>query len=319
MHWRQCAHVAVLVQLCTLLLQPPQVAALGSGIPFDPVVPYVWDTHRIGADPAYDPGFPEWLARAVAKGDEGANLGCPDWNGYFWPQASFLAGEMWKRAKRADLNDPDQRRQVELLLNQTSYLMCLPKFDPRKGTKWSEHVANWMKKAARSPGITFPTLPHEPFFDRQEMADMVVFDGCMVWAKDMACDVWWWGKELRGNKAPNELCWDNVPWPGYSFAALGGSDQQGRPAPPPNVRQRLHPEYAECMEHLLNDTVFDQLCPEGGHLRDGVFDVTYWGDGVNSRRGQEEISQCTEMMGTPVPRGFGTPPAFPYSPVVGLW
>lgn len=284
---------------------------------------WVWNKSKISPDPTDWPDLPT-SARNYMKGVERINnIGCPHWNGYYWPMAAFWSTEFVKRMQRVDWNNETQRKEFVVMYSQAAILQCMPKVDPRDGFDFSWDSSVYYKHVALNTDIKIPKMPQFPWFGKQNGEDLRSHIGCMWWSMNMMCDLAWWAKKLKGNKQYGgaDLCWDKVPHPEYSFTASYHVDQNFRAFPDPLVEQRIHPEYSLCLEHELNDTVLDKLCPMGGHLEDGSFGWDYWGDGIEDEEGQKEIIECQARAGIPIEHFGDDFPEwwYPWSKGVELW
>lgn len=158
---------------------------------------------------------------ASAGGDmSGFIPGCKIWNAYYWPQSTFWAQEMWRRSKVINEDDVAQLVDFRNFALKAAYLGCVGKFDPRKGTKWSDPATQFMEKVARAPDNDFKMPPLDEFFLSRPL-DMMVPDACFVWSSALNCDIAWWSTQMKGSKQYNDsICWDQVQWPGWGFTAI---------------------------------------------------------------------------------------------------
>lgn len=256
--------------------------------------------------------------------------GCSIWTHYNWPSFSFWALEVWRRQQSVDPQNSAQVDEMWRYSRRAAFFTCSPGFDPRKGTTWSEPVQDYLRKAKREETLHLPSPPFDPFMttiSNISYAPLMASQGCMDWVHQLFCDAGWWATQLQGSKDyRGGLCWDRVQHPGYAFTGEGWLSQHVMPRrAPPGTDQTVHPEYLECLEHPVNKTVTDAICPYGGYEKDGLYGVAHYGDGVPQGLPRQQVDQCRARVKTSALSSIeeqeitGGTLVSPSSPEVGFW
>jgi len=192
---------------------------------------------------------------------------------------------------------PETTKKLQNFVRQASYLNCVWFNDPRNGTEWSKHVTEHMQMVRDRPStdLEFPELP-EWFHDVPEFF-MYVHDACIFWGETMTCNLGYIARDVTGNKAGSDVCWDKVQVPTYGYSMFGISLIPGRLA----VQEEPynHTEYLECQEHPIAKTLLDDFCPFAGHYPDGLLN-TSWGHGpAKGTKRYEDVLKCEAKLKMP--------------------
>lgn len=231
---------------------------------------------------------------------------CTSYLAYWWPQNSFWAKQVGRRLRMVHLGDVFNLARVQKFARQAAFLASMPKFDPRDGAEWGEHVAQYMRQVSESDSLDMPMLP--AFFRRSSLIDQVwAPDVSMWWVENLFCDIDYWRKGMLGTKEDGkELCWDKVKFPGYGYSPVGLSEVKGTPAWPTgfNLSDPQYPEYLACQDINLNQTLFSSLCPFAGHIEPGTFGEQNWGKPPPTKEARREILLCQKKLGMEQYRTF---------------
>jgi len=217
---------------------------------------------------------------------------------YFWPMYSFWMQESLRRIEATPEDaPPETTKKLQNFVRQASYLNCVWFNDPRNGTEWSKHVTEHMQMVRDRPStdLEFPELP-EWFHDVPEFF-MYVHDACIFWGETMTCNLGYIARDVTGNKAGSDVCWDKVQVPTYGYSMFGISLIPGRLA----VQEEPynHTEYLECQEHPIAKTLLDDFCPFAGHYPDGLLN-TSWGHGpAKGTKRYEDVLKCEAKLKMP--------------------
>jgi len=230
---------------------------------------------------------------------------CPSYLVYFWPQVSFWSEEVVRRVEALpEAASNMERKQLQHFVRNAAYLGCAWFFDPRIGSGWSEHVAEYMRSVAGLPSSSLQ-LPELPAFfanvRESEPGKMIVPDVCMMWFTSNFCDLGYLARGVGTRTGRSgDVCWDKIPLPPFGFTLFDRNLMPERPTVKSSDADGYDfPEYMACQDRRLTREEVTSWCPMGGHYPDGMWN-TSWGEPAPlGSQLRTDVLKCNKKLGIP--------------------
>jgi len=230
---------------------------------------------------------------------------CPRFVAYFWPQVSFWSEEVVRRVEALpEAASNMERKQLQHFVRNAAYLGCAWFFDPRIGSGWSEHVAEYMRSVAGLPSSSLQ-LPELPAFfanvRESEPGKMIVPDVCMMWFTSNFCDLGYLARGVGTRTGRSgDVCWDKIPLPPFGFTLFDRNLMPERPTVKSSDADGYDfPEYMACQDRRLTREEVTSWCPMGGHYPDGMWN-TSWGEPAPlGSQLRTDVLKCNKKLGIP--------------------